>query len=72
LSIKPKVGDELMIFHRREAATNRLGKVVFSGIVPGLVYHVAEFVEQGNQQAAFRIPNNLYDKTLVLAPDQPQ
>ena len=69
LSIEPKVGDDLMIFHRREAVTDAQGRVELSGIVPGLVYHLSEVIDRGNRNGAMAFgPNAFYDETLVLAP----
>ena len=68
LSIQPKVGDDLIVFHRREGSTDRLGKVEFTGIVPGLAYHISEIVDHGKPAARFKFQTISTTRTLVLAP----
>jgi protocatechuate 3,4-dioxygenase beta subunit len=64
----PVVGDQEFFFHRREATTDAQGRVEFSGIVPGLAYHLKEAVDRGNRVRAMHDQNAVFDETLVLAP----
>jgi hypothetical protein len=67
--VEPVVGDDRLVFHRREAATDALGKIELSGIVMGLRYHVAEMPEANGPGGMFAIRcGKFYDAILELAP----